>query len=436
MTAVTIMITSSFDVFLVIQAGANFRFCQIATVPLLALAFLRIGREKILPTLGLGPLLLWLAFQLIFFPIADFWLKSVGYCFWLILDIGLIFSFVQLFGDDRRRIQTLIRWYAISFAIVAAFAILQFVLPLFGYPSPFVTEWWIKDQLARANGFSYEPSYLGTYLLIGFVFVGALIKKPEAVLSQHLLRSVYWLCALGIIVSSSRMALIFLFLDIALRHCGRWLRVTRDVFHRRLVRANILALIPSCVLFIVAAVLVTVGVMVWERNPAAVLLFLNGTGVSDTAAHSVIQRESAFSDTLTVFAEHPLIGESLGGVSSGIAALHAYTVHSFEDSKPFEGMNIFAEALAASGVIGILPFIWFLIETTAKPLNIARQVSPSDSVLIRASVRALLFTWAILQFNQNILRPYLWVHLAVLAAVCAAAQRLETPEDACVAGMR
>src|SRR5581483_9794397 len=65
--------------------------------------------------------------------------------------------------------------------------ILQFVLPLFGYPSPFVTEWWIKDQLARANGFSYEPSYLGTYLLIGFVFVGALIKKPEAVLSQHLL---------------------------------------------------------------------------------------------------------------------------------------------------------------------------------------------------------------------------------------------------------
>ena len=435
MTAAAIMVTSSFDVFLVIQAGANFRFCQIATLPLLALAFLRIRDRKILPTLGLGPLLLWLAFQLIFFPVTDFWPKSVGYCFWLLLDIGLIFSLVQVFGDDRRRIQTLIRWYAISFAIVAAFAILQFFLPLFGYPSPFVTEWWIKDQLARANGFSYEPSYLGTYLLIGFVFVGALVNKPERVLNRNLLRSVYWLCALGIIVSSSRMALVFMFLAIALRHFGRWLRVTRDLFQRRFVKANILALIPSCFLVMIAAVLVTVGATVWERNPAAVLLFLNGTGVSDTAAHSVIERESAFSDTLTVFAEHPFVGESLGGVSSGIAALHAYTVRSFEDSKPFEGMNIFAEALAASGIIGIVPFLWFLIETTAKPLNIARHVSPPDSVLIRALVRALLFAWAILQFNQNILRPYLWVHLAVLAAVCAAAERLETPQDTRVPGM-
>jgi O-antigen ligase len=201
------------------------------------------------------------------------------------------------------------------------------------------------------------------------------------------------------------------------------------------LRANLLALIPSCFLLTIAVVLVSVATMAWERNPAALLLFLNGTGVSDTAAHSVIQRESAFSDTLTVFTEHPLIGESLGGVSSGIAALHAYTVRSFEDSKPFEGMNIFAEALAASGIAGIAPFIWFLIETTAKPLNIAKRASPLDSALIRALVRALLFAWAILQFNQNILRPYLWVHLAVLAAVCAAAQRLEAPQDARIAGM-
>lgn len=430
------MITSSFDLFLVIQAGANFRFCQIATLPLLALALSRIRGRKILPTLALGPLLLWLAFQLVFFPVADFWPKSIGYCFWLLLDIGLIFSFVQVFGDDRRALQTILRWYAISFAIVAAFAIMQFALPLFGFPAPFVTEWWIKDQLARANGFSYEPSYLGTYLLIGFVFVGALMNKPERVLNRNLLRSVYWLCALGIIVSSSRMALIFLFLDIALHHSTRWLRIARDLFQRRFVKSNILALIPSCFLLIIAAVLVTVGAMAWERNPTAVLLFLNGTGVSDTAAHSVIQRESAFSDTLMVFTEHPFIGESLGGVSSEIAALHAYTVRSFEDSKPFEGMNIFAEALAASGVIGIVPFIWFLIETTAKPLKIAQRVLPSDSVLIRGLVRALLFAWAILQFNQNILRPYLWVHLAVLAAVCAAAQRLETPKDARVPGMR
>lgn len=436
MTATAIMITSSFDLFLVIQAGANFRFCQIATLPLCALALLRIRGRRVLPTLALAPLLLWLGFQMVFFPVAEFWPKSIGYCFWLLLDIGLIFSFVQIFGDDRRALRTVLRWYAISFAIVAAFAIVQFVFPLLGLPAPFVAEWWIKDQLARANGFSYEPSYLGTYLLIGLVFVGALMNKPERVLNPKLFRSVYWLCALGIIVSSSRMALIFLFLEIALRHSAKWLRVTRDLFDRRFVRSNIFALIPSCFLLMIAAVLVAIAVTAWESNPAAILLFLNGTGVSDTAAHSVVERESAFADTLTVFTEHPVIGESLGGVSSGIAALHAYTVRSFEDSKSFEGMNIFAEALAASGVIGILPFLWFLIETIATPLKIARRAAPADSILIRALVRALLFAWAILQFNQNILRPYLWVHLAVLAAVCAVAQRSEAPENARIPGMR
>jgi len=44
-------------------------------------------------------------------------------------------------------------------------------------------------------------------------------------------------------------------------------------------------------------------------------------------------------------------------------------------------------------------------------------------VWLRALVLALVFEWAILQFNQNILRLYLWVHIAVLATVFSAVQR-------------
>jgi len=39
---------------------------------------------------------------------------------------------------------------------------------------------------------------------------------------------------------------------------------------------------------------------------------------------------------------------------------------------------------------------------------------------------ALVFEWAILQLNQNILRLYLWVHIALLATVFAAARRQYT----------
>jgi hypothetical protein len=181
------------------------------------------------------------------------------------------------------------------------------------------------------------------------------------------------------------------------------------------------ALIPSVFAAILVCVVGTGALLAIENNPAVALMFLNGTGVSDTAAHSVIQRENALEDTVTVFLKHPVVGRSLGGVSVAIADLQGEAIHSFEASKDFEGMSVFAEALAASGVIGVIPFVCFLITTIRKPLRLARVASPFHSVLLRGLVRSLLFAWAILQFNQNMLRPYLWAHIAILATVYSAA---------------
>ena len=97
-----------------------------------------------------------------------------------------------------------------------------------------------------------------------------------------------------------------------------------------------------------------------ENTPGILLIFLNGTGLSDTAAHSVIERAAAFQDTVTTFYQHPLVGSSLGGVSSRIAELHSEKVTSFEASNQFYPINVFAEVLAASGVVGVIPFVWFL----------------------------------------------------------------------------
>ena len=55
-------------------------------------------------------------------------------------------------------------------------------------------------------------------------------------------------------------------------------------------------------------------------------------------------------------------------------------------------------------------------------MKLARVVCPFYAAILRALVRSLVFLWAILQFNQNVLRPYLWVHLAILASVYAAAR--------------
>src|SRR6476620_12678103 len=83
--AVLIFATSSFDIFLVVDAGATFRIGQFFVVILTALAIVRtIGRSDI-PTLGLVPLLAWLAVQITFIPATAFWPKPVGYCLWLSL---------------------------------------------------------------------------------------------------------------------------------------------------------------------------------------------------------------------------------------------------------------------------------------------------------------------------------------------------------------
>jgi hypothetical protein len=421
--AVLIFLTSSFDIFLVVEAGGNYRVCQIVAPVLVLLAIIKAARGRRIPALGALPLFVWLIVQILFIPATSFWQKSAGYCLWLLLNFGLVFSYVQLFSDNRGTVAALLRWYAYSFACIAGFGLVQFFLPLLGLPGPLVTQWWIPDVLARVNGFSYEPSYFATYLLIGFVFVGSLRRNRSALLPARTLLVIYVLTAVGIIVSSSRMGLSFLFADVFLSQVKPWLSFLADFRKFRIKLHKVNALIPSILsIGLIGAIGIGTASLI-EKNPAAALIFLNGTGISDTNAHSVVQREGALEETFTVFLEHPLVGRSLGGVSVAIADLEGTKVQSFQDSKDYEGMSVFAEALAASGVIGIIPFVWFVVTTVRKPLRLARVAPPDYSVLLRALVRSLLFAWAILQFNQNMLRPYLWTHLAILATVYAAARQ-------------
>jgi hypothetical protein len=421
--AALMMLTSSFDLVLIVQAGGNFRFSQIAGLALFVLAVMRLRRHAAIPTLGGLSLCTWLVVQILFVPVSAFWPKSVGYCSWLALNAATMFSLVQLFSDDERSLAAVLRWYVYSFGVIAMFGILQFLLPLVGYSGVLVQQWWIPDRLARVNGFSYEPSYFATYLLIGAVFMRSLTHSKSSLLPSRTLSLMYWLSMAAIVVSSSRMGIAFAALDLVLYQFRPWASFCRDFLRCRLLPRHLRAVVPSVITGCLIAAVSAGIVKTAQRNPELVLMFFAGTGISNTTAHSVLERENSLGDTFAVFLEHPLIGRSLGGVSSAIAGLHGETIKSFQDGKAFEGMNVFAEALAASGLIGIVPFIAFLIVTVRKPLKLARIACPWYASILRALLRSLLFGWAILQFNQNMLRPYVWVHIALLAAAYGAAVR-------------
>jgi hypothetical protein len=420
-TAILILFTSSFDIFLVVNAGGNYRFCQVILPPLIVLALVKASRGVRIPTLGAVGLGIWFLFQVAFIPTTNFWPKSVGYCLWLLLNLGMVFAFVQLFSQNPLTLRTLVRWYLYSFSFVAAFGVFQFACPLLGLPPFLIQQWWIWQILPRVNGFTYEPSYFACYLLIGFVFVGSLKRSQSSLLSPTALRVVYYLTGLGIILSSSRIGIVFLLVEVVLGELKPWAAFFSDVARLRVLRSNLRPLLRS--LWLLAAVLALSGgaAVVLRNNPILVLMFLNGTGVSDTPAHSVIQRENSLEQTIAVFAEHPFVGRSLGGISSAIAESEGDKIRTFEDAKATEGMSVFMEVLAASGIIGFIPFLCFLVVTIRKPLLLARQTPPLYASLLRGLVRSLVLAWAMLQFNQNVLRTYLWVHLAILATVYAAA---------------
>jgi hypothetical protein len=421
--AALVVVTSSFDIFLVFEAGGTFRFGQLLAPVLAAIAIIRAVSGGHAPTLGALPLFAWLLVQLVFFPVTDFWPKSLGYCFWLCLDLSLMFSFVQLFSDNRRALIILLHWYLYSFGIVAVFGIIQFLLPLAGLPAPLIADWWVPERVARVNGFSYEPSYYASYLLIGFVLTAALQHSELRGLNPKITRAIYWLCASAIVLSSSRMGITFLLLDVISYPAKKLLCLAKHP--RRFLFAPIQPkkLIPFAISFCALGLASFGTIRFVKGNPEIVTMLVAGTGVYGAAAHSVVARQDSFNDTLTVFEQHPWIGRSIGGVSSAIAELHGEQITSFKESKPFEGMSVFAEALAGSGLIGVVPFVIFLVATIYKPVKLAKSTSVFYSVWLRALVRALLFELAILQLNQNILRPYLWIHFAVLALVYSAAQQ-------------
>ncbi|MBV8571760.1 MAG: hypothetical protein JO319_14170, partial [Acidobacteriaceae bacterium] len=245
--SILILLTSSFDTFLVLTVGGNYRFCQIATPVLVLLALIQAARARAIPVLGAVPLCIWFVFQVLFIPTTGFWPKSLGYCLWLLLNYSLIFAFVQLFSDETESLRAILRWYAYSFGLLAVFGIVQFFLPLLGGPGILVQQWWIPGVLARVSGFSYEPSYFATYLLIGFVFIGTLRRRSSTLLPAKVLLAIYLLTAAAIFLSSSRMGIIFLFLDVVLAHLPPWRPFLKTLANSCVSLPKLRALIPSFV---------------------------------------------------------------------------------------------------------------------------------------------------------------------------------------------
>ena len=126
--------------------------------------------------------------------------------------------------------------------------------------------------------------------------------------------------------------------------------------------------------------------------------------------------------TWKVFLQSPWYGYSLGGIAPAIAELNGATSITQEIVKNYEGLCIFLEILAASGIIGFLFFVFFLSKILLSSLLLKKETKkrPQEfSNFPPISLHNLLLIGLIAQLillclNQNVLRNYLWIHFAML----------------------
>jgi len=156
-------LTSSFDIFMKLDIGGfNFRIFYLIEFILICLL---IFKKRII-YIEFQYIMVWAVFNIIFIPNTTILTRSIGYGVWLILSLFVVILFSTII-NKLESFTKVFRLYIYSFTFIALFGLIQFSLGLFGIDI-YVQQWWIYKVLPRINGFSYEPSYYGSYLIIGW----------------------------------------------------------------------------------------------------------------------------------------------------------------------------------------------------------------------------------------------------------------------------
>ena len=414
-------LTTSFDLFLNVDVGFNFRFCQIALGLVFVVGIYRVIMQQRLSAvkpLAFEYLAVWSFFIILFIPNNTFYTKSLGYAIWLIYNLLLVFFLTQLIAD-KKSVMRMVKLYLYAFFILAVIGLIQFFLPVIGLrqllPGALIpSQWWIVGWLPRINGFSYEPSAYASYMTVGFILSSSLRKYKSTLISRRKLFIIQATITTAMFLSSSRMGWVIM---------GLWFVHYTVLFTSRLLRGKFntkYSLYFGGLVIIVPALLI----YAYQKFASVLLLFISGTGLLGTSAHSYSQRTSELVDTLRVFWQSPIIGYSFGGLSTAIARLNGVRVTNLAEAGVYEPMGFFPVVLAASGIIGFIVFIVYLTSIFIKPIFWQQKTDDIEmKIIVKSMILALFFELIVLQLTQNPLQIGLWIHIAMITAIHRVAKK-------------
>jgi hypothetical protein len=425
------LFTASFDIALVFNVGATLRLSQILMVIVVVGSLAKVVQSRtILWPRGGMALVVWCAVQLIFLSISLAPGIGIAFNFLLFVTIFGVFAVLQLYGRSNY-VYSLMKIYLISYVFVAFFGLFQLFSPSLHLGTYLVTEWILHGKIPRINGFCYEPSYYATYMVMGWIMMLDLRASKAKITSKRRWKWLAITAGAAMFLSTSRTAWVIM----AVEGISRGIPTAYRKFKRESKRLRVGDLTiqrPRLRFLVVGLALVGMGV-VGAIAIASIVdpnIFLSGTGLNHTAAHSVTDRSGRSVDTFKVFLDHPWMGQSLTGVAARVAELHGHQLISVEDLRLWWGFPVILEVLAASGLVGVIPFLWFFSVITIGNFGLIKCYWPEERAKwLRALVRALVFECLILMGNQNLLRMYLWFHVTMVVVVAFNLRHRRLPQS-------
>lgn len=402
----SILVSSCDIVFKFEIKGLTVRSTQLFSLAVMVFLLLRLitlGSIKIYKPIV--NLLIVFIFNTVFIFNARSAFNAIGYDLWLLFDIIQILAF-SYYLSTQETIASLIRKYILCFDAFAILGLLQWGLQFFNI-NFFIMQ---ISAMHRSNGFSYEPSFYATYMLMGAIVCLYLIERRNyrSMNSVFLYASTLLIVA-ALILSTSRMGLLVLAIYVVFRGV---VCLTSYIKMRASWTRLLFTLMPIMAGLGVIAIVIAV-----ELELPFILTYFEGIGIGGTASHSTDVRMMSTEDTWKLFLSSPIIGCSLGGIDAAI--LHSKMIGYTTAGNGSASMCVALEALCAYGIIGAFFFFKYIYDLSLGSFLKVRKHKgdKKDREMIYAMILAFVFEFVILQFNQNILRPTFWVHIALLTTV-------------------
>jgi hypothetical protein len=403
------MLFASGDIWPTVSLGFTFRLSQLTLVFAAGALLLQLRRSPLLLFPGWNWLCAFALWTVVCLPWSLYLDRSLGYVSFCLLDILLVLVFVQYFRTEKQ-LRLLVAAMLWSFIAIATFGLVQLAAGLLGIDL-LAQEWWIPGRWPRINGISYEPSYFTTYLTPGVVLSAYLLRTRSPVVPRRVLLACLVLCIGTVILSTSRLGMTILlawWLVTASWRAIQWVRNPR--FGRKLVLKMSLVgviVVASTVVLIRNSEKISDAVATLGFLGSGITLPGEGGGSSDTRLRELTM-------TFNAFLSHPIMGTGLGALPVVVGEQKGVVVQSIGDAKANEGMSIFVELVASTGIVGGVLVLGFGYQVFKALMVATRSLPTWRRDLACGSAWALLWIVVALQFNQNFLRLYLFLDIAVV----------------------